>query len=166
MEKQLAAIGIRRKGESSFKITTLPHLIHTSNNVRACSNCGSPVSGNSCSKCSGKDKMTTPEELATEIMDQVITHRDSINFDSNELYLEIVERCEKFEDETRKNERINQIKKIKSMGEFKTFGEAREYCRLHGLHDSHVFNNAMQIAGALLDARKDERRKKKTLKTP
>jgi hypothetical protein len=49
-----------------------------------------------------------------------------------------------------------QIEKLTKIGEFKTFGEAKLYCRLHGLDDSHVGNNAFQIAGALMDARKDQ----------
>jgi hypothetical protein len=48
------------------------------------------------------------------------------------------------------------IKELTAMGEFKTFGEAREYCKLHGLDESHYGNNAFQIAGALMDARKDQ----------
>ena len=40
---KLIAIGIKKKGESGFKITKA-HLIHTSKRVRSCSNCGVPVS--------------------------------------------------------------------------------------------------------------------------
>lgn len=50
----------------------------------------------------------------------------------------------------------DRIKELTAMGEFKTFGEAKEYCRLHGLDASHIGNNAFQIAGALMDARKDQ----------
>jgi hypothetical protein len=47
---------------------------------------------------------------------------------------------------------------IEKEGEFITFSEAKGYCLLHGL-DLKISNPVFQIAGALRDARKNERQK-------
>lgn len=48
------------------------------------------------------------------------------------------------------------VKELTSMGEFKTAGEAMEYCRLHGAEISAVDGNLFQIAGAIMSARNDQ----------
>jgi hypothetical protein len=48
---------------------------------------------------------------------------------------------------------------IEKKGEFITLGEAKEYCRLNGLDCLKPTMPIFQIAGAIRDARKDERKK-------
>ncbi len=93
--------------------------------------------------------MKTPAELMSKI-DSIAMHNG--NGYNNDILKEILQ----FESDIRAEKQETRIKELTSMGEFKTFGEAREYCKLHGLSDSHTGNNAFQIAGALMDARKDQ----------
>ena len=53
-------------------------------------------------------------------------------------------------------EKLGRIGELTKIGEFKTVGEAREYCRLHGLDISTVNEQLFQIAGSLMDARKGQ----------
>ena len=46
-------------------------------------------------------------------------------------------------------------KKLDSLGEFKTVGEATEYCRMCGVEISAINPQLFQIAGALMDQRKN-----------
>ncbi len=67
-----------------------------------------------------------------------------------------IKHLEQFEKEIRADERENRIKELNSIGEFKTDSEAQEYCRLHGLDIHTTRGNLYRIAGALMDARKDQ----------
>lgn len=48
------------------------------------------------------------------------------------------------------------IQDMTAKGDFETFGEAKEYCVLHGLSSKHFHDNAFQIAGVILRARQDQ----------
>ncbi len=69
-----------------------------------------------------------------------------------------IKHLEQFEKEIRDDERENRIKELTSIGEFKTDDEAQEYCRFHGLDIHATRGNVFRIAGALMDARKDQDR--------
>jgi len=61
-----------------------------------------------------------------------------------------------FESDIRAEKQETRIKELTSMGEFKTMGQASEYCRLHGIDSSKVQLAVFTISGALMDARKDQ----------
>jgi len=68
----------------------------------------------------------------------------------------LIKELKQFEKKIRADERETRIKELNSMGEFKTDDEAKEYCRLHGLDIHTTIGNVFRIAGALMDARKDQ----------
>lgn len=94
-------------------------------------------------------------KTAEEFIDWIINDMTSV---INPIEL-LIRHVKDFERYTRKDERENRIKKLSSMGEFKTDAEAKEYCRLHGLDFHTTIGNVFRIAGALKDARKDELKK-------
>ncbi len=98
--------------------------------------------------------MKTAEEIAG-----YIDERSSSEYGSEIDFVDILPIIRGFEKEIRADERENRINKLTSIGEFKTEDEAQEYCRLHGLDIHTTRGNLYRIAGALMDARKDEQEK-------
>lgn len=92
---------------------------------------------------------TDKVRVAIDIMDQ-IWMLEKIDEDS------ILPILKKFESDIRAEKQETRIKELTSMGEFKTMGEASEYCRLHGIDSTKVQLAVFTIAGALMDARKDQ----------
>lgn len=86
------------------------------------------------------------KDAATEIMDSIWLIDESA----------ILKIIKKFESDIRAEKQETRIKELTSIGEFKTSDEANEYCKLHGVDGWSTATGPFQIAGALMDARKDQ----------
>ncbi len=93
-----------------------------------------------------------------EVLYAVEDFTEFLSYDKDSDRKRFLNILSKFEKEIRADQAKTRIKELTSVGEYKTAGEAREYCRLHGLDMFSRDANVFQIAGALMDARKDQER--------
>ncbi len=69
---------------------------------------------------------------------------------------EILKEIEEFQSDILAEKQETRIKELTNMGEFKTADEAKEYCKIHGVEGFGRESNLFMIAGAIMDARKDQ----------
>jgi hypothetical protein len=61
----------------------------------------------------------------------------------------------------KEDEEMSRQSEIEQQGEFISSDDAQEYCMIHGIDASLCAKNPYQIAGAIRDARRDERERVK-----
>ncbi len=96
--------------------------------------------------------MKTVEEAAW-LIEEFIAFKSHDQIDDQKRLRNILKL---FESDIRVDERETRIKRLNSIGESKSDEDAYEYCRIHGLDIHTTIGNLFRIAGALMDARKDQ----------
>ena len=93
--------------------------------------------------------MKTANELMSKI-DQIAMHN------GNGYNNDILDEIKKFESDIRADKTETRIKEFTTDCQLIFEDQAREYCRLHGVTSIGLDQNCINIAGAIMSARKDQ----------